>query len=92
MTLKEIVEQLEICQFTDKEGHALESNVAFIALKVAAQEAGDTVIEHDELVGYIMRRAWEDHGEAFSYPRVDMIFEYEMEFLREKGLIGLQEE
>ena len=85
MTLKEVVEQLEICQFTDKEGHALESNVAFIALKEAAQED----IDRDELVGYIMRRAWEEHTEALSYPRVDMILEYEMDFLGEKGLIGL---
>ena len=92
MTIKEIVEQLEKCQFADKEGHDLAMNEAYLALRQMSQvesREDDTVVDHDELVGYIMRRAWEEHGEVFVYPKVDMVLEYEMDFLKEKGLIEL---
>lgn len=36
MDLKEIVDQLEKCNFTDELGHKLENNVAFMELKKAA--------------------------------------------------------
>ena len=33
MTIKEIVEQLEKCKYSDKSGHPLENNVCFKRLK-----------------------------------------------------------
>lgn len=39
MNLKEIVEQLEKCKFTDEIGHPLENNVAFVELKKMAETA-----------------------------------------------------
>jgi len=32
-SIKQIIEQLEFCKFTDEHGHPLENNVAFMSLK-----------------------------------------------------------
>lgn len=45
MNLKEIINQLELCKFTDELGHSLENNIAFIELKKMSEEENDSAIK-----------------------------------------------
>ncbi len=57
-TLKEIVEQLEKCEYTTQDGHKLEMNTAFIALKKRAE-----AIDNDKV--YIGQKLYADGVECF---------------------------
>lgn len=59
-TLKQIVEQLESCKFTDEIGHPIENNVAFMVLKQRAEKESALDLEWLDLLEQAAERLHEN--------------------------------
>jgi len=48
---------------------------------------GEPIINEDELIGYIARKASEEHDILLNYDDIRIVIDLEMDFLKEKGLV-----